>query len=169
VYDSADPASTPLPSPWSTKLDPFQRLLLLRVVRPDMLTTAIHGFVKGAMGPKFVETPPLDLEVCYADSTAVSPLIFVLSPGSDPMSMLFKFAERLKCQVCGWGWLLERLWFLADGHSFLCVDGDILDDTCSGLRPECISLHSAAIASGLPKGSQQDIFLTKCCLLDDEQ
>jgi hypothetical protein len=64
-----------------------------------MLTTAIYNFVKGSMGQKFVESPPLDLEVCYGDSSATSPLIFVLSPGSDPMSMLLKFAERLKCQV----------------------------------------------------------------------
>lgn len=99
VYDAADPASSPLPTPWSTRLDPFQRLLLLRVLRPDMLTTGIHSFVKSSMGQKFVESPPLDLEVCYSDSTATTPLIFVLSPGSDPMSMLLKFAERLKCQV----------------------------------------------------------------------
>ena len=99
VYDAPDPASSPLPSPWSTRLDAFQRLLLLRVLRPDMLTTAIHGFVRSSMGQKFVESPPLDLEVCYTDSTVTSPLIFVLSPGSDPMSMLLKFAERLKCQV----------------------------------------------------------------------
>jgi dynein heavy chain len=99
VYDAADPVSSPLPSPWSTRLDPFQRLLLLRVLRPDMLTRAIYGFVKASMGPKFVESPPLDLEACHADSTATSPLVFVLSPGSDPMSMLLKFAEHLKVQV----------------------------------------------------------------------
>lgn len=108
VYDAADPVSTPLPSPWSTRLDAFQRLLLLRVLRPDKLTTAMHDFVKGTMGAKFVESPPLDLEVCYADSTATTPLIFVLSPGSDPMSMLLKYAERLKCQVGAKGSWLEQ-------------------------------------------------------------
>lgn len=99
VYDAADPASTALPTPWSTRLNTFQRLLLLRVLRSDKLTSAMHAFVKASMGPKFVESPPLDLEACYKDSTATTPLIFVLSPGSDPMSMLLKFAERLKVQV----------------------------------------------------------------------
>lgn len=99
IFDAADPVRTPLPAPWSTRLDSFQRLLLLRVLRPDRLTTAMHEFVKNSMGAKFVECPPLDLEVCYSDSTAITPLIFVLSPGSDPMSLLLKFAERLKCQV----------------------------------------------------------------------
>uniref|UniRef100_A0A383V949 AAA+ ATPase domain-containing protein n=1 Tax=Tetradesmus obliquus TaxID=3088 RepID=A0A383V949_TETOB len=99
VYDAADPVSAPLPPPWSSKLDAFQRLLLLRVLRPDKLTTAISEFVKATMGPRFVEPPPLDIDRCFKDSTATTPLIFVLSPGSDPMSMLLKYAEGLKVQV----------------------------------------------------------------------
>jgi hypothetical protein len=99
VYDAADPVSAPLPNPWSSKLDAFQRLLLLRVLRPDKLTTAISEFVKQAMGARFVEPPPLDIDRCFKDSSATTPLIFVLSPGSDPMSMLLKYAEGLKVQV----------------------------------------------------------------------
>jgi dynein heavy chain len=99
MYDAADPASAPLPSPWSSKLDAFQRLLLLRVLRPDKLTTAISEFVKHAIGARFVEPPPLDIDRCFKDSSATTPLIFVLSPGSDPMSMLLKYAEGLKVQV----------------------------------------------------------------------
>eukprot|EP00879_Flechtneria_rotunda_P017460 GHRR01018298.1.p1 GENE.GHRR01018298.1~~GHRR01018298.1.p1 ORF type:complete len:1011 (+),score=303.03 GHRR01018298.1:919-3951(+) len=101
VYDAADPVAAPLHNPWSTKLDPFQRLLLLRVLRPDKLTDAMHGFVKATMGTKFVEPPPLDLDRCFKDSSATTPLIFVLSPGSDPMSMLLKYADNLKVQVDG--------------------------------------------------------------------
>jgi dynein heavy chain len=99
VYDAADPVSAPLPRSWATKLDAFQRLLLLRVLRPDKLTTAITEFVKQAMGARFVEPPPLDIDRCFKDSSATTPLIFVLSPGSDPMSMLLKYAEGLKVQV----------------------------------------------------------------------
>jgi hypothetical protein len=99
VYDAADPVSAPLPSPWASKLDAFQRLLLLRMLRPDKLTTAINEFVKQAMGARFVEPPPLDIDRCFKDSSAMTPLIFVLSPGSDPMSMLLKYAEGLKVQV----------------------------------------------------------------------
>jgi hypothetical protein len=99
IADAADPAASVLPSPWQARLSPFQRLLLLRVLRPDKLTSAMHGFVRAALGPRFVESPPLDLEACLADSSATTPLIFVLSPGSDPMSMLLKHAERLKVQA----------------------------------------------------------------------
>lgn len=101
VYDAGNPVSAVLPSPWNTKLDAFQRLLLLRVLRPDKLTAAISEFVKQTMGARFVEPPPLDIDRCFKDSSTLTPLIFVLSPGSDPMSMLLKYAEGLKMQVRG--------------------------------------------------------------------
>ena len=30
IYNSADPAALPLPEPWATKLDRFQKLLVMR-------------------------------------------------------------------------------------------------------------------------------------------
>jgi dynein heavy chain len=47
------------------------------------------------MGIKFLVPPVFDLEESYADSSASTPLIFVL-PGNDPNADLDKFAELKK-------------------------------------------------------------------------
>lgn len=58
--------------------------MILRTLRPDKLIPGVHNFVVEHMGKKFLEPPPFDLGEIYKDSSPVSPLIFVLSPGSDP-------------------------------------------------------------------------------------
>lgn len=37
-----------------------------------------------------------DLSVVFRESTAITPLVFVLSPGTDPAADLYKFAEEMK-------------------------------------------------------------------------
>jgi dynein heavy chain len=36
------------------------------------------------MGKFYVEEPPMKMETIYAESDKTTPIIFVLSPGSDP-------------------------------------------------------------------------------------
>ena len=74
-------------------VDDFQKLLVLRVLRPDKMVPAISEFVISHMGKFYVESMPFDLAGSYSDSTPFSPLIFVLSPGADPMNALLKFAD----------------------------------------------------------------------------
>lgn len=81
------------------RLDSFQKLLVLRVVRPDKLVGAVQTWVMEQMGRKFIEPPPFDLDRCFQDSTATTPLIFVLSAGSDPMSGLLKYSDTFGIQV----------------------------------------------------------------------
>lgn len=45
------------------------------------------------MGQKYIEPPSFDLADSFKDSNCCSPLIFILSAGTDPMSSLIKFSE----------------------------------------------------------------------------
>lgn len=47
------------------------------------------------MGIKFVQPPPFDIAKSYNDSNCLSPLIFILSPGVDPMAALSQFAQKM--------------------------------------------------------------------------
>eukprot|EP00951_Prasinocladus_malaysianus_P014132 scaffold107510_cov29-Prasinocladus_malaysianus.AAC.1 len=47
-----------------------------------------------SLGRRFVEPPPFNLHDCYADSSPTTPLIFVLTPGSDPTAALLQFAAE---------------------------------------------------------------------------
>jgi dynein heavy chain len=73
----------------------FERLCCLRAIRPDAVVPALQDFVAQTMGPQFIEPPPLDLKACYDDSKCTTPLIFVLTPGADPMTALQSLARQL--------------------------------------------------------------------------
>jgi dynein heavy chain, axonemal len=53
---------------------------------------AVADFVEAQLGRHFVEMPPFNLAACYADSGPTTPLVFVLSAGSDPTAVLLQFA-----------------------------------------------------------------------------
>ena len=98
VYDSLTPQNDPLPGIFSEE-EGLGRLCALRTIRPDKVVMAVQNFVSTKMGPKYVEPPPFDLQACYLDSSAIVPLVFILSSGSDPMSAVLRAAEQLKITV----------------------------------------------------------------------
>ncbi|XP_043080221.1 dynein axonemal heavy chain 12 [Puntigrus tetrazona] len=93
IYDSKEPYNTALPKPWCDKLNELQKMIIYRCLRPDKIEPAISKFVTDKLGKRFVEPPPFDLSKSYSDSNCTIPLVFVLSPGADPMASLLKFAN----------------------------------------------------------------------------
>ena len=63
----------------------------------------------GRMSEKYVTPPVISFEAIFEQSNPFSPIIFILSPGSDPASDLMKLAER-----SGFGG--NKLKFLAMGQ-----------------------------------------------------
>lgn len=98
VYDSLSPHEESFPGIFSSSAG-IARLCALRCIRPDKVVVAVQEFVATAMGAQFVRPPPFDLQACYNDSSAVVPLVFILSAGSDPMGAVFRAADILKTTV----------------------------------------------------------------------
>jgi dynein heavy chain len=94
VYDDDAPHASAFPSPFQDALTTFQKLLLVRCVRPDKLVPAVRDFVRRHLGERYAHPPAFRLESCYDDSASTTPLVFVLSPGSDPMAGLLQFADE---------------------------------------------------------------------------
>ena len=67
--------------------------MIINVLRRTKLIGSIKEFVKNELGPMFIESPPFDLEGCLEDSSNITPIIFVLSPGADPIAYLKTLAE----------------------------------------------------------------------------
>uniref|UniRef100_A0A673A977 Dynein axonemal heavy chain 12 n=1 Tax=Sphaeramia orbicularis TaxID=375764 RepID=A0A673A977_9TELE len=96
IYDSKEPCNTPLPKPWCEQFNELQKMIIIRCLRPDKILPAVTKYVTDKLGKKFVQPPPFDLSKSYTDSNCTIPLVFVLSPGADPMASLLKFASDKK-------------------------------------------------------------------------
>ncbi|KAF4023972.1 hypothetical protein G4228_016077 [Cervus hanglu yarkandensis] len=96
IFDSHEPHREPLPGIWEQYLDQFQKLLVLRCLRGDKVTNAMQDFVATNLEPRFIEPQATNLSLVFKDSNSTTPLIFVLSPGTDPAADLYKFAEEMK-------------------------------------------------------------------------
>jgi hypothetical protein len=89
----------PLAEPFEGRLTRFQKLLVLRCLRPDRVLAGVQDFVALQLGSRFFEPPPFDLAACFKESSPTTPLVFVLSPGTDVACWL---RLRTACACCCW-------------------------------------------------------------------
>ncbi|KFZ50352.1 Dynein heavy chain 10, axonemal, partial [Antrostomus carolinensis] len=108
-YDTDALEQMPFPMQYQKSLTNFQKLLLLRCFRVDRLYRAVTDYVTLTMSEKYVQPPVISFDAIFEQSSPSSPVVFILSPGSDPVSDLMKLAERT-------GLGRDRLKFLAMGQ-----------------------------------------------------
>ncbi|CDJ57328.1 hypothetical protein EMWEY_00007760 [Eimeria maxima] len=82
---------------WITLL---RQLLVLRALRPDRVTCVLIELCESVLGKDFLTVPELtqDLlrEVVEKQASNTSPVLFVLSPGSDPSSLVAQLAAAVQ-------------------------------------------------------------------------
>ncbi|KAJ8963034.1 hypothetical protein NQ314_005606 [Rhamnusium bicolor] len=90
-YDVPNPHEIPCPEPLH-EIKGLTRLVAIRCVRPDKVVPAVQIYIVEEMGTPYLEPPQFNIQESYNDSNCCSPLVFILSAGSDPMAGLVRFA-----------------------------------------------------------------------------
>ncbi|RNA22872.1 dynein heavy chain axonemal, partial [Brachionus plicatilis] len=80
--------------PYEKPISKFKKLILLKIFRQDKVIAATHKFVVDNLGAVFVEPPTFSLGKIFKNSRPEIPLIFILSPGVDPLSHMYKLADE---------------------------------------------------------------------------
>ncbi|CAO2605458.1 Dynein axonemal heavy chain 6 [Lemmus lemmus] len=79
---------------WGSAFSSFHKLILIKCCKEEKVVFALTDFVIENLGKQFIETPPVDLATLYQDMSSSTPLVFILSTGSDPMGAFQRFARE---------------------------------------------------------------------------
>ncbi|ESO12478.1 hypothetical protein HELRODRAFT_155577 [Helobdella robusta] len=96
--ESEYPEKEKFPQEWKNKSS-LQRMCMLRCLRPDRMTYAVKLFVEEKLGSKFVETRSLDFSKSFEESGSGTPVMFILSPGVDPLKDVETLGVKLGFSV----------------------------------------------------------------------
>ncbi|CAE7538086.1 Dnah1, partial [Symbiodinium microadriaticum] len=119
------------------------------------LPVGMQRLIVHYLDKKFIDPPPFDLKICYNESVPITPLIFVLSSGSDPNKELDLLAEdmnmtdRLRRIALGQGQgkkastliekgLINGDWVMLQNCHLSISWMPTLEQICEGFEPERI-------------------------------
>ena len=92
-FDLEKPEDVALPNDYDKKITLFQKLLIIRVFRQDRIYNSIKNFIKQTIGEFFINPPTLNDKI-FNQSNERTPILFILSPGVDPMSFVSSLAVK---------------------------------------------------------------------------
>lgn len=96
-YDSDTPELEELPCDYSPRLTSFEKLMLIRCFRVDRVYRGIFNYITEIMGEQYITPPQVSFDMIFEESTPTMPVVFILSPGSDPTLELMRLADRYGC------------------------------------------------------------------------
>ncbi|CAF0865917.1 unnamed protein product [Didymodactylos carnosus] len=99
-YLSDAPEEVLFPESYSTSLDTFKKLLLIRSFAPDRTLPMAKKYIGESLGPQFAEGYILNLEAMWQESDKRTPLVCFLAMGSDPTDNILSLAKKQNI-TCG--------------------------------------------------------------------
>lgn len=121
-YDLETPEKTQIPMGYDS-LNAIEKLCILKVFRIDRVYNGIKNFiVEKHRNEHFIIPPPPQYEKIYDQTNCNSPVVFILSPGADPLSDVTKLGElkgftgnKFKPLALGQGMGAQAIEFLKTG------------------------------------------------------
>jgi dynein heavy chain len=104
-FDDPEPEEAPLPDGYDSVLDVFRKLLLVRSWCPDRTLAQAKKYISKSVGARFVESIITDINQIWTESDPVTPMVCLLSPGSDPTEAIKSLskAKKLDCRDISMG------------------------------------------------------------------
>uniref|UniRef100_A0A8C4NN22 Dynein, axonemal, heavy chain 5 n=1 Tax=Dicentrarchus labrax TaxID=13489 RepID=A0A8C4NN22_DICLA len=93
-FDYPAPEDITLPDGYEEKLDTFRKLLLIRSWCPDRTTAQARHYISESLGQQYAEGLVLDLDAMLAESDSRTPMVCLLSMGSDPTENIERLAKN---------------------------------------------------------------------------
>jgi dynein heavy chain len=86
-FDAEKPEESPMPGDY-VALDAFSKILILRAMRPDRVTSELQAFIGNNLGASFINQPAFNMEKTFNETSPATPVFFVLFPGVDPTKLV---------------------------------------------------------------------------------
>eukprot|EP00003_Mantamonas_plastica_P000089 TRINITY_DN1008_c0_g1_i1.p1 TRINITY_DN1008_c0_g1~~TRINITY_DN1008_c0_g1_i1.p1 ORF type:complete len:1151 (+),score=416.49 TRINITY_DN1008_c0_g1_i1:86-3538(+) len=101
-FEHETPETISLCGPFSDdqRYGPLHKLMIVRCLREDRTMAAVSLFVAEMMGKEYLEDLPVDLEALVEQEASPRiPIVYLLSPGSDPLAMVTPVAKTKKIEL----------------------------------------------------------------------
>jgi dynein heavy chain len=93
-FDAEKAESETLPGIYQKELSQFERLILLRAIRPDRLLISLSEYISNAMGKDYVSQKPFNMSDTFEETSNKTPTFFVLFAGVDPTPWVEKLGRE---------------------------------------------------------------------------
>lgn len=82
-----------MPGEYQDKFDIFEKLIVVKIFKPEKLMFGFSNYVENKIGKYYLEIPSINMNEIYIDTDVKTPIIFVLSSGADPTSLIYGLAK----------------------------------------------------------------------------
>ncbi len=97
-YDEDAPEACKVPE-YEERLGTFDKLLLVRALREDRALLCVQEYIIEVLGKRYADSRPLDWKLVEEEANCCTPIITLLSQGSDPTAAILELAKRKKKAV----------------------------------------------------------------------